>query len=86
MKTKDCKRKIDRKAIEMLGVSQNYLNIGFSAKKHQIEYEIWVRAELEQIEAFREEVENIVRDFRKIINFTIGMCDGGYKISIMVKI
>ena len=55
MKTKDCKRKIDRKAIEMLGVSQNYLNIGFSAKKHQIEYEIWVRAELEQIEAFREE-------------------------------
>lgn len=86
MKTKDYKRKIDIKATKMLGVSQSYLNAGFSAKKHQIEYELWVKAKPEQVEAFREEVESIVSNPKTYKVFTVGKCDGGYKISIMVKI
>lgn len=85
MKTKDYKRKIDRKAIELLGVSQSYLNAGFSAKKRQIEYEIWVKAKPEQVEAFEKEVENIVSGFKVYKVFTVGKCDGGYKISIMIR-
>ena len=73
MKTKDYKRKIDRIAIKMFGVSQSYLNSGFSAKKHQIE-------------AFKDEVESIISDPKAYKVFTVGKCDGGYKISIMVKI
>ncbi|CDD26518.1 MAG: hypothetical protein V8R26_03310 [Clostridia bacterium] len=86
MKTKDYKRKIDRIAIKMFGVSQSYLNSGFSAKKHQIEYELWVKAKPEQVEAFKDEVESIISDPKAYKVFTVGKCDGGYKISIMVKI
>ena len=85
MKVKNCKRKIDRKAIELFGVSQSYLNTRFKAEKNQIEYEFWVRAKPEQVKAFEAEVENITSEYKACRVFTAGSCDGGYKIFIMVR-
>ena len=85
MKTKNCKRKIDRKAIELFGVSQSYLNTRFKAEKNRIEYEFWVRSNLDKVEAFEREVEIIASDFKACSVFTKGNCDGGYKIFIMVR-
>lgn len=85
MRTKDCKRRIDRNAIRLLGVSQSYLNSHFKAEKTKIEYEIWVKNTLEEVEEFEKELEIITSSFKAKSVFTKGKCDGGYKISIMIS-